>query len=489
MYKNMPEKWDGESDVIVVGYGGAGAAAAITACDCGAQVTILEKMPAGGGNTRVSGGGFLTPTDMEFAKYVESLCFGATEIEIIEQFVKNAMKNNDWIKGLGGDVSPTMHLQVSYPGPSPKASFPKLPGSEFTGKYHVKEPATEDSAAARLWKFLTSNVERRAIKVMTGTPAKQLITNEKAEVIGVIAERDGKKIPIKAKRAVILTCGGFEYNDDLKRDFLPGKPFFAFGNPGNTGDGVRMAQKVGAGLWHMSTTSAQLGFKTPEYTSAFIIRFFTERFIYVNRDARRFVDETRIEVHSIAWLTSIFDSGRFRYLHIPTYAIFDEVTRRKAPLNPGNSGFNRTLYKWSSDNSAEIAKGWIVKASTMGELARKISVDEATLGKTVTKYNECCKNGQDAEFGRSKETLAPISAPPFYAIELWPCLINTQGGPRRDKEARVLDAEGSPIPRLYSAGELGSIWGFAYQGSGNNGESLVFGRIAGRNGAAQKPWD
>ena len=94
---------------------------------------------------------------------------------------------------------------------------------------------------------------------------------------------------------------------------------------------------------------------------------------------------------------------------------------------------------------------------------------------------------KDEDFGRSKEDLRALE-PPFYAIQLWPALINTQGGPRRDKESRVLDPEGKPIPRLYAAGELGSIWGYLYQGACNIGESLVFGQIAGKNAAAEKPW-
>jgi predicted oxidoreductase len=83
---------------------------------------------------------------------------------------------------------------------------------------------------------------------------------------------------------------------------------------------------------------------------------------------------------------------------------------------------------------------------------------------------------------------APLETPPYYALELNPCLINTQGGPRRNAAARVLDAFGDPIPRLYSAGELGSLWGIIYQGAGNIAECMVFGRIAGRNAAAERPW-
>lgn len=98
-----------------------------------------------------------------------------------------------------------------------------------------------------------------------------------------------------------------------------------------------------------------------------------------------------------------------------------------------------------------------------------------------------CIGGYDPDFGRRQETLNPIARPPFYAIAVWPCLINTQGGPRRNSQAQVLDAYGNPINRLYSAGELGSIWGILYPGAGNISECLAFGRIAGRNAAAETP--
>jgi len=159
-----------------------------------------------------------------------------------------------------------------------------------------------------------------------------------------------------------------------------------------------------------------------------------------------------------------------------------------APLYTGATGFNRDLYKWSEDNSAEIARGWIAQARTIAELADRISVDRPNLEETIAKYNEYCRAGQDPEFGRARENLTAIEGPPYYAIELWPSLLNTQGGPRRDKEARVVDPDGKPIPRLYAAGELGSIWGFLYQGANNIGECIVFGQIAGRNAAAEEPW-
>ena len=110
------------------------------------------------------------------------------------------------------------------------------------------------------------------------------------------------------------------------------------------------------------------------------------------------------------------------------------------------------------------------------------------LEETVARWNSHCQAGSDPDFGRTM-MLCPIQAAPFYAVELSPSMLNTQGGPRRNTRAQVVRPDGSPIPRLYSAGELGSIYSYLYQGTGNIGECLAFGRIAGRNAAAEPPWD
>jgi succinate dehydrogenase/fumarate reductase flavoprotein subunit len=485
---SLPEKYDMESDVVVVGYGAAGSVAAITAHDNGASVLLLEKMPAGGGNSRVCGGNIIVPQSMEFTKYLKTLSYGTTEPEIIEKFVGDAMKNGDWIREMGGDITVFTPLRVGYPSTVAKASFPQAPGSDQMVKYNVKGTEAEGPPGQRLFSLLSSNVERRKIKVLTGTPAIELIRNEKEGVVGLMAEREGTKISIKARKAVILTCGGFEYDEALKWDNLPPKPVYAHGNPGNTGDGIRMAQKVGAALWHMTSSSCGIGFKAPEYEASFHISFLSPAFIFVDKHGSRFVDETGIEVHEFWRMFSFFDTHRIEFPRIPSYAIFSEEARRRGPLNPGTSGFNRDKYKWSLDNSQEIAKGWILSAKSISELASRISMDKTILENTITKYNSDCKAGRDADFGRVKERLRAVEGPPYYAVQVSPCLLNTQGGPRRDVESRVLDPDGKPIPRLYAAGELGSIWGYLYQGANNIGECIVFGKIAGKNAAAEKPW-
>ena len=487
MRPTVPEKWDMEYDVVVVGWGMAGTAAGVTAHDKGASILILEKMPEGGGNTRVCGGNIIIPRGMEFVDYLDTLSFKTVDREIIEVFVQNAMKNGDWIREMGGDVQVFMPLEVSYPTMIPGAGFPQIRGAECVAKYNIKGTPQEGKPSQRLWNFLKGLVAKRGIKVLTSTPAKELISAPDGEVVGVKAEKEGRLIDIKARKAVILTCGGYENDPRMKWDYLPVKPVLFLGTPGNTGDGIRIVQKIGGDLWHMTRLCCVVGFKAPEFEAAFSIAFLSEGFIFVDKHGRRFVNEAGMEIHEYYRELSHFDIEKMEFPRVPMWAIFDEETRRKGPLSRGSAGYNRDLYNWSLDNSAEVAKGWILRGETVAELAAKTSVAAKALEKTIYRYNEHCRSGRDGDFSRAKEDLRVLKSP-LYAIQLWPALINTQGGPRRDKESRVLDPEGQPIPRLYAAGELGSIWGYLYQGACNIGEAMVFGRIAGRNAAAEKPW-
>ncbi|MBV9554774.1 MAG: FAD-binding protein, partial [Alphaproteobacteria bacterium] len=168
--------------------------------------------------------------------------------------------------------------------------------------------------------------------------------------------------------------------------------------------------------------------------------------------------------------------------------IFDQRLFTAGPLydmHPSH-GWTQIIerYEWSEDNSAELAKGWIKTGETLPALAAVAGLDAAALIETVQRWNRDCDAGRDAAFGR-KLMLQPLVEPPFYAIELSPSMLNTQGGPRRNERGQIVRPDGAPIPRLYSAGELGSIYSYLYQGTGNIGECLAFGRIAGRNAAGE----
>jgi succinate dehydrogenase/fumarate reductase flavoprotein subunit len=500
---SVPKKWTKETDVLILGYGGAGACAAIEAHDAGAKVLILEKMAQSGGNTGVSGGGILCPTNSDDAyTYITGLydySHSDMDRDLVKVYAQESVKNIDWVKSLRKGTE-----AVIYGG----AGYPRVPGAKSMRKFHiVGEGKGLQGSAKNLWKLLTYAVEeKRKIPVMLETPAVRLITNSRGEVIGAVAKSKGKEITIKAKRGVIMTTGGYEFSERDLKNFVKGYPIYAWGSPGNTGEGIKMAQKVGAGLWHMNGVSCGLGIKTPDIEAAFPAVISTPRHIMVDKHGKRFVNEKAIEMHAGLLAVDYFDSHAVEYPRIPSYVIFDEVARKAGPISAlAGMGYAGSKHKWSRDNSVEIEKGWILKGGTIAELAGKIkTMDAATLGKTVAKWNEDVAKGGDTQFHRPmrsgdpsspayKELVtalwsAPIDTAPFYAIEIYPALINTQGGPRRNTRAQVLDSFEKPIPRLYSAGEFGSMWGIIYQGAGNIGECVVFGRIAGKSAAAEKPW-
>ena len=468
-------KWDEETEVLIIGFGGAGAVAAMTAHDSGAKVLVVEKMEKGGGNTNLSMSGFLSLKDFERGmRYLVNLCHRVSrgvEWEMLRTYATECLQNREWLESQGART----HV---YGG----AAFPQLSGEDSIEKRMITGPNSEDENA--FWNFLRTRVESRNIAVWNRSPAKAFLTDSQGAVIGAIIQKEGKEKAVQAKKGIILTCGGFEFDEWMKMNYLKGYPYYSLGTPGNTGDGVRMAQQVGADLWHMSGVSTLLGFKVPEFEAAFMIRPASTRYIFVDQQGKRFASEFA-DIHAYNFLVDFFDPHSLRYPRIPCFLIGDEATRQAGPLGVTAIGYNRGRYAWSKDNEKEIRRGWIVADDTLAGLAQKTGLDRTMLEKTVDQYNQNCQRGEDVEFHRPQDKLASLGPGPYYAVKLWPCLLNTQGGPRRNAKAQVLYPDGRPIPRLYSAGELGSLYGLLYQGAGNLGECLAFGRIAGREAAKE----
>ncbi|MDY6843951.1 MAG: FAD-binding protein [Thermodesulfobacteriota bacterium] len=465
-----------ETEILIIGYGGAGAVAAITAYDLDSSVLIVEKMEKGGGNTNISLGGFLSIKDLEGGLlYLENLFYRvarAVDAEIVYTYAQECAKNKEWLENLGAKT----HV---YGG----AAFSQLSGCEAIEKRMITGVNTVEENS--FWNFLRTHVERRQIPIWNNTRAKELVTDNNGVVIGASLEKEKKEIKIKAKKAVILTCGGFEFDDWMKMNYLKGYPYHSFGSPGNTGDGLRMAQRVGADLWHTSSVSAPLGFKALDFEAAFMSRTSSSRYIYVDRQGKRFASEVA-DIHAYNFIVDFFDPATLEYPRIPCFMIFDEAACKSGPMGITAVGYNRGKYNWSKDNSDEINRGWIAKGETLADLSGKIQINPVILEKTVTQYNKYCEIGKDWDYHRPKDNMEPIGPGPFYAMKLWPCLLNTQGGPKRNAKAQILYPDGRSIPRLYGAGELGSIFGLLYQGAGNLGECLAFGRIAGREAAKER---
>jgi len=487
----LPKQWDKEADLVVVGFGGAGAATAITAHDLGARVLLLEKAPEGeeGGNTRIAGQGYLHVSDVDKAvTYLNALCgrFPVPQV-MVRAWAEEVAKNNDWVTSIGGDPQEHQHQPVGI-------EFPDLPGADCTHKFHNGDIL----GYSNTWKFFEGAVKSRPIEILYQCPGRELIQNGiTKEILGVRAEMNGRPLYVKAKKAVVLTSGGFENNQEMIRNYLPGVPYcYTSGTPHNTGDGITMAQMVGADLWHMNNYAGpSMALKVPEYQTTFSMsplhynHDLPGGMIIVGPDAQRFADEKDKTRHGKVWRNGIWSPLP---VPCPMHMVFDHAVFAHGPLYDKEpvSGWGRIIerYQWSEDNRVELERGWVKRAGTLAALASAIGLDPAALQASVTRWNHLCETRKDADYGR-KKALTPFGAGPYYAIELSPSMLNTQGGPRRNERGQIVRPDDTPIPRLYSAGELGSIYSYLYQGTGNIGECFAFGRISARNAVAERPWD
>lgn len=266
--------------------------------------------------------------------------------------------------------------------------------------------------------------------------------------------------------------------------------------PGNTGDGVLMAQAAGAALWHMWHVYGGYGFKVPELSVAVRHSFEGPRkadrpmpWIVVDQDGRRFMNECppAPQDTSIRSL-EFYDPDRQCFPRIPCWLVFDETGRQLGPIGAPKINEEGVDFGWSQDNLEEVEKGYIRTSPTLAGLATQLNVDGDVLQAEIMARNEECLAGRDPRFRRPATTMMPLSTPPFYAIEGWPVVINTQGGPVHNASQQIIDPFGRPIPRLYAAGELGSIFGHLYVLAGNNAECLIGGRIAGERAAEEPSW-
>lgn len=476
-----------EFDVVVVGGGGAGASAAIEAADLGATVLILEKMSAPGGSTEKSGGNVRLVVDREGSiDHYWRLCQGATPRDLIEVFVDGLLELPEWAKAHNGELVPIEEAEnySRWVFPSRRAGtyFPTVTGGTAVGPRARLKPITpERDRGEALWDFLSANLERHGVPIVVGARASKLIEDSERRVVGVVVDGpDNKSIEVPARKSVVLSCGGFAYDPDMVRQYL-GISLPALSPPGrNAGDGVRMAQQVGADLWHMSGATASVGYQFEEYGAGFHCRMPDPGFLMVDQGAHRYTCETDLKNHAAHFAMTVQDTITGEFSRVPSFVIFDEITRKAGYIVSLDSGENRH-YPWSADNSEEIDRGWIARSQTIQELAAQLDLPQQALVATVDEFNRAIRAGTPDPFGRAAELLRPIDSPPFYGVAVYPSLINTQGGPRRNADAAVLRPDGSPIPGLFAAGELGSIWNRLYPGAGNISECLVFGRIAGRN--------
>jgi succinate dehydrogenase/fumarate reductase flavoprotein subunit len=254
------------ADLVIAGYGPAGAAAAIAAHDAGRSVLILESAERGGGNARYSGGFlFDVPGDAAIA-HLDALCFGRTDRRVLEAYAAGLRELDGWLRSLGGTTAPFEPPPARLPAPFP--SWPHLPAGPRI-RYRTVAGGTGRRGEA-LWDLLEGAVRARGIEVRYRCAAERLLLGPDGSVTGVTAGRTAQP----ATGGVILACGGFEAEPALADAYLPFGPSWPVGHPGNTGAGLVMAQQAGAALWHMYGCFGWFAFRTPDFPAPFAVDFF-----------------------------------------------------------------------------------------------------------------------------------------------------------------------------------------------------------------------
>ena len=280
--RTMPDRWEDSADVVVVGYGYAGAVAAIEAHDAGASVLILEKMPDPGGISITSGGNVRIVDDAEQGfQHLKATNDGTTPDSVLRALAVGMQQMPayfDKIAKASSAVVDRRQADGNYPFPGTKTfgyvSIKEIPGFDAAAAYPFVSSYVpiHRAAGVRLFRVIEDNLRQRGIRLLLSTPALRLITDEAGEIRGLTAERDGTVIRIRARRAVVLACGGFEANPEMQRQHWQEKPVLNAAYMGNTGDGIVMAQDVGAALWHMWHYHGVYGFKHPDPSYPFGIR-------------------------------------------------------------------------------------------------------------------------------------------------------------------------------------------------------------------------
>jgi succinate dehydrogenase/fumarate reductase flavoprotein subunit len=536
-----------DTDVLIIGAGASGLTAALAAHDSGAKVTVIEKGDKLGGTAAISGGIVWVPNnpamqeagiddDREAAlSYFRALDHGEMDDETLEAFVDEGTQA---LAFLGSQGAAELNVLNGYPdyyldrpgaktgggraldnelfdyttlggwadkiyngGDVQRMMLRETPLGGGTGMIEPEEMQRRVDGDLRGWgqalvgRLLKACLDKDIVPQL-GTAAKKLLT-ENGQVTGVALE-DGDTI--KASRGVILATGGFEWNEDLKTTFLRG-PLNAPASPQmNTGDGLKMAMSAGASLgnmtsaWWMPTLSIA-GASWPangangqdvQRSLPVLIERTMPHSIMVNRRGKRFCNEAN-NYSSLAGAFQAFDPATYDYPNLPAYLIMDHQYGSRYPIASAMPG--------------QDLPDWVTTANSLEELAASLRIDGEQLSATVTDFNNNAENAEDPEFGRGASeydrfygdrsrpgaaaTLGTINTGPFYAVEIDMGTLGTNGGPKTNGQAQILDVDGDPIAGLFGAGNVISCpTGSVYAGAGGTlGPALTFGYIAGKSAA------
>lgn len=491
--------WDEEFDVIVVGAGIAGNAAALTVATegDGATCLLIEKGKTPSGNSPFCKGDSIWTKDADaLTEYMKELSHGTTPDDVLAAYAKGCSEIYDWMLAMGVNED---EMSITEPSTRETAEDRNAEYHEYEHSYAFgyfavgKNKDVEVKGPDHVQVFLQQAVAEHAdvVDYRVSTPLVDLVQDpETGAVIGaVVGDKEQKRI--RANRGVILCCGGFEHDPVMMQNYLGQSAAIPGAGSLNTGDGHRICARLGADFWHMNncagfwmtgrnlenTASSNPPIFKPAPKGFGITVGINGRRFYMDWDGYNVREKypwmSDLSVHVGSRHGHMQFGGEWPHLPMPSTAwfVFD------------SEGLAQGAIPESATSDPE-KDGYAHKADTIEELADKMGVPVEELVTTVDQWNECCANGKDIFFHRPESTLVPVQTPPFYAQLCAPSFLNTDGGPVRNADGAILDYDGNPIGGLYSAGEFGSIWGHYYEGGGNVAECLVFGRISAKSALA-----
>lgn len=446
-----------DTDVVVIGGGGAGFAAAVSAKEAGADVILVEKLASVGGNTLISGGEYAAPAnDIQKEEGIED------SKELFAKDVEEAGGNPELIKVLADKATEDAYWLRDDIG------VKWLDSLMFFGGHSVKRsliPAAH--TGNELIKNYLKKAEELGIEVLTETDVKEILSKD-GKVCGIKAETKDGELVVNAK-SVVVASGGFGANADMCYEFDKeiDEHVLSTNSPGATGDGILMAEKLGADTVDMD--KIQL-YPVCDVETGKLLYCGDTRLVggalLVNKEGKRFVEElgTRREI-------SMAIKAQTDYVG---YVLWDETSNEKTGTMKSNPEEAKSLFD----------RGLMVKADTLEELADHFGIDKDALLETVKTFNENSAKNEDPEFNL-RMLGWQVKDAPFYMMKAAPAVHHTMGGLKINTDAQVLNKDGEWIDGLYAAGEVtGGIHGSNRLGSVAMADITVFGRIAGENAAA-----
>ena len=533
-----------EYDVVILGAGASGMMAALTVHENGSSVGIFEKQALVGGTAGVSGGIIWAPMNSHMKSegidddrnkaidYFMSLSHGDINQSLLEAFIDNCGEALDFLETKtdakfsildgypdyyldrpgalqgGGRALDNKLFDFSILGdwaskirnngmplPMTLAETPLGGGTGIVPDEIMAERIAKDSRGfgQALVGALLKGCLDRGIEPHLETKAKKLI-KEGARITGIEIEKDGKIETVIARRGVIIATGGFEWNKDFVSTFLRGPLNAPASPPGNNGDGLMMAQEVGASLGNMTSAWWSPVLSIPgdnwpdggQKSSPILIERTLPHSLMVNKSGKRFCNEAT-NYSALAGAFHFFDPNKYGYPNLPSWIIFDSSYREKYPfahIVPG------------SENPS-----WMKSSDTLEGLANDLENDGDNLIETVQKFNSYVDNGDDKEFSRGKSdydsfygdrsqngvysTLGKLEKSPYFAVEINIGALGTNGGASTDEYGRVISASGNIIEGLYTVGNaMAGSTGSVYAGAGGTlGPALTYGYLAGQHAA------